>query len=589
MFIYKNFYNKTSKSGPLVATPFLSSTFMPFVEADQMTIKNLAMNHMVIQRDDNSIYNRAQADDSTEKIIPSPLNISSLTYSYWNDDTEFNGMFDSNTEGGNIRFEGEPIEAVVVRRSSARTNHRKWEDIAIIPVDEKSIYTLNKILYDAFIEHGITYQYAIQPVSRTGVRGMQLSTTKRYSYYDDCWILGPNNQQLMVGYNPSVSSVKTIVKDSVIETIGSRYPYIVRNADVGYKQFSFSCTVTYHMNIGESFTSNSEIWVDDDFKKIVDDSTGEDQIAPDEEEESGTIIRLNEAVVINKSTYFRTRPIMGYAKNYNKPGINYENRRFNIQEKDPELTEIYGIQLKKGKWMESEDGTWVGISLPVDFAQDPDPNSNTDAIPDDATHVLAWVLRGKEVEMIQSLSLIPKENTIDGMNASFFDFGANTQITTYDANIMDVSGTSKPIVSYADDSEDSPFENEEDLNNRMEDYLVFDDRMSIADKAYMQEREFRERVMKFLYNGEPKIFKSPTEGLIMVRLTDISFTPKNELGRKIYDFSCTMTEIGRVDMESLSKYNFREAIGDIPLTAPEQNTTLDMKEAEQLYGLFRNI
>lgn len=586
MFIYKNFYSQSSKQGPLVATPFLSSKFMPFVEADQMTIKNLAMNHMVIQRDDNSVYNRSQSDDKVEKIIPNPLNINSLTYSFWNEDTEFNSMFDGDAEGGNIKFEGEAIEAVVIRRSSARTKHKKWEDIAIIPVDEKSIYTLNRVIYDPFIEHGLTYQYAIQPVSRTGIRGMQISTTKRYAYYDDCWILGPDNQQLMVGYNPNVSSVKTVVKDSVIETIGSRYPYIVRNADVGYKQFSFGCTVTYHMNIGESFTESKEIWVDDDFKKDIDDSTGEDQENPDNDE-TDSIIRLFEAVVINKNLSLRIEPILG-TKTYNKVGVNYENRRFSVQEKDPSVTEFGGIKLKPGKWMETLDGVWIGINLPVSLAQDPDPNSSTGQIPDGATHVLAWVLKGKEVETIQSLNLIPKQEMINGMDARFFKFGANTEITTYDASLMDVSGTSK-YEEEEDDTDYSPFENEEDLDNKMEDYLVFDERMSMADKAYMQEREFRERVMTFLYNGEPKIFKSPTEGLILVRLTDISFTPKNELGRKIYDFSCTMTEIGKVDMENLSKYNFREAVGDMPFTAPDQAATLDLREAEQLYGLFRNV
>ena len=69
------------------------------------------------------------------------------------------------------------------------------------------------------------------------------------------------------------------------------------------------------------------------------------------------------------------------------------------------------------------------------------------------------------------------------------------------------------------------------------------------------QREFRELVMDFLYEDKPKLFRSTPEGNILVRLTDITLTPKQELARMIYDFSCTATEIGECTVDNYKYYD----------------------------------
>ena len=58
------------------------------------------------------------------------------------------------------------------------------------------------------------------------------------------------------------------------------------------------------------------------------------------------------------------------------------------------------------------------------------------------------------------------------------------------------------------------------------------------------EREFREKAMQWLNDGEPKLFRSMTEGNMIVMLTDISLTPVNNTDRRLYNFTATMYEIG---------------------------------------------
>ena len=74
---------------------------------------------------------------------------------------------------------------------------------------------------------------------------------------------------------------------------------------------------------------------------------------------------------------------------------------------------------------------------------------------------------------------------------------------------------------------------------------------------YTYERDFRDRVMKFLYEDKVRLFKSPTEGNILVRLMDISFTPREELGRMIYDFSATAVEVDEFNAKNLSSYGIQ--------------------------------
>lgn len=59
---------------------------------------------------------------------------------------------------------------------------------------------------------------------------------------------------------------------------------------------------------------------------------------------------------------------------------------------------------------------------------------------------------------------------------------------------------------------------------------------------WMWEREFRDRLSEWLNNGEPKLYRSMAEGNMVVMLTDITLTPKDQLGRRLWDVSATAYE-----------------------------------------------
>jgi hypothetical protein len=80
---------------------------------------------------------------------------------------------------------------------------------------------------------------------------------------------------------------------------------------------------------------------------------------------------------------------------------------------------------------------------------------------------------------------------------------------------------------------------------------------SLTEKVSIYEKKFKDSAMAFLTDGQPKLFKSSQEGIMLVMLTNISFTPNKQLGRKVVDFSATVTELDEVNEENLIRYGIK--------------------------------
>lgn len=105
---------------------------------------------------------------------------------------------------------------------------------------------------------------------------------------------------------------------------------------------------------------------------------------------------------------------------------------------------------------------------------------------------------------------------------------------------------------------------------------------------YLWEREFRENALNWLNDGEPKLFRSMTEGLMPVMLMDITLTPNKTLGRMIYSFTATAYEIADghsvANLDALGIINI-PGVGDDDVDAniPHKNY-LDMRLIGQQYN-----
>lgn len=103
------------------------------------------------------------------------------------------------------------------------------------------------------------------------------------------------------------------------------------------------------------------------------------------------------------------------------------------------------------------------------------------------------------------------------------------------------------------------------VRNDYDDYLteseVLTSYLTTTQNDWLWEREFREEAMKWLNDGEPKLYRSMTEGNMAVMLTDISLTPNSTLGRRLWTFTATVYEIAEADsLETLDSLGIFEIV-----------------------------
>lgn len=116
---------------------------------------------------------------------------------------------------------------------------------------------------------------------------------------------------------------------------------------------------------------------------------------------------------------------------------------------------------------------------------------------------------------------------------------------------------------------------EEESLTLYNDYNYINRITDIDDIVY--EKVFREKVMDFLYKHNVKLFRSATEGNILVKLMDITFTPNITLGRRIYEFQCTAFEVADYNLSNIDYYNIQ------PIQAATNVGRIDKFTVEQ-YG-----
>ena len=304
-------------------------------------------------------------------------------------------------------------EDLVFRRSSQESNFQLWEDIQLVKNSflHKLVYNniFTFVWYDYTIESGQLYQYEVQKIiyDKNGSEKRRSLAKKNESYkvqvdLENSYLTTYDNQ-LKIRFNPQISNFSKTVVENKVDTIGSKYPYFYRNAQVGYKTFSLSGTI--HSLIDENY------------------------------------------IFLNKNNY----------------KMSYED--------SPLQTDNY-FKHSDEERKESSDSTITIIDENIDLDR----------------------------------------KQIYGDYYDEFQIASGGEFDTY--------------------------------------------------RDYNYERKFREKVLEFLTDGKPKLFRSATEGNILVRLMNISFSPNRTLGRLIYDFSATAYEIDECNLDNYILYNIHKLVYD---------------------------
>lgn len=103
------------------------------------------------------------------------------------------------------------------------------------------------------------------------------------------------------------------------------------------------------------------------------------------------------------------------------------------------------------------------------------------------------------------------------------------------------------------------------------------------------ERIFREEVIKWLNDGEPKLWRSMTEGNMVVMFDGISLTPNAQLGRRTWNFSATVYEIedgySLQTLDSLGLYEIQNDYNQNLLQGITQQAAVTNYQLGQQYAI----
>ena len=103
---------------------------------------------------------------------------------------------------------------------------------------------------------------------------------------------------------------------------------------------------------------------------------------------------------------------------------------------------------------------------------------------------------------------------------------------------------------------------------------------------YIYEKEFREKIYDFLYQNDVKLFRSTTEGNILIKLMNIDFQPVETLGRMLYSFTATAVEVDEYNITNCEKYNI-QTVGTYEKYI--ESLTHKMGQMTQLFPANKNV
>lgn len=286
----------------------------------------------------------------------------------------------------------------LICRSSSEDNYGSWSEIDRFALFGEAPSSHN--WKDFTVQHGFSYIYSLQQYNKDyQIYSNRMLSNEIIANFEHSFLYD-GERQLKIKYNPKVTSFKQTLLETKTDTIGGKYPFFFRNANVGYKEFPISGLISYHSDEEQLFLTNKDLLLED-LDSLKRQHT------------------LKEGILSTDYNYFN----------------------------------------------EMLDAN-IAYTLQSEYEKREQPNS--------------------------------QENQIA---------------------------------------------NKKDRTTNLIDYNI------------LAERIFKMKVLDFLNDGKPKLFRSPGEGNFIVRLMNSSLSPEDKLNRMIHTFSTTAIEIDKFNYQKLNEYS----------------------------------
>lgn len=156
-----------------------------------------------------------------------------------------------------------------ILRASDEDNFATWNEILKFALYGQQ--PSRWIWQDMTVKQGVTYQYALQQYNDHNLVSNRLTSEKIYVDFEHAFLYD-GERQLKIKYNPKVASFKNDVLESKMDTIGAKFPYIFRNGNVKYKEFSISGLLSCQLDEEFLFVDEGSLNRFDNTSNLVSDN-----------------------------------------------------------------------------------------------------------------------------------------------------------------------------------------------------------------------------------------------------------------------------------------------------------------------------
>lgn len=142
----------------------------------------------------------------------------------------------------------------VIVRASSENNYDSWHEICRFNLVQE--YPDLLIWEDFTVQHGMSYRYALQAYNTKGLYTNRMENVEGpvLADFEDAFLFD-GERQLKIQFNPKVSSFKSTILESKMDTLGGKYPFIFRNGNVEYKEFPISGLISMRSDPNGRFMS----------------------------------------------------------------------------------------------------------------------------------------------------------------------------------------------------------------------------------------------------------------------------------------------------------------------------------------------
>lgn len=173
----------------------------------------------------------------------------------WGFYTRFLAKFNKNLLAGNVDFSGNKIAYLRIKRRKIE-DLQEWITLKDIPYSN----VLNTEAFDYLASADQEYEYALYPVTDSGIEGNSITSIIKSDFYSTFIVEKDKSFNLL--YDLQYGDIERVSPSQKYEPYGSKYPVIIKNGQINYEQGDMSFTIisedTKKLN-GKKISKKSEV------------------------------------------------------------------------------------------------------------------------------------------------------------------------------------------------------------------------------------------------------------------------------------------------------------------------------------------